>query len=456
VKVSLLPKTPLATWLLAALAWGAACAVAWLALPVRPRAEWALPETGVVVGFGPGGETLLTYPTESDHSNWPCGPLTIRDAATGRDVGSVSLASTEINSFALSPDGQWCAAGWSFGRPAPLRLVDVAARRVVATLPVGDGAFDSTFACAFAPDGLLAYPSVWQGLPCVTLWDCAAGRERGVLRDVRFPAAFSPDARLLAAAGASDRHSVAVWRLDDLRRVAAVACSPGCIPQEVGFGGGTRLVVAMYPFGRPVGSNRFLDLHCYGLSGGVVSDQLDVPMTLGLFALVDGGRTLTAVVRGRRGYDLTWRDVDAGNEAVQPLGFDGLDRASGLASPDGRTVFVSGVRESRLMAMANRYCLPRWFDIRDRRPVTRLWDAASRRYLGELPVKAAATARWSPDGTQLATPDEDRLRVRVWDVPPRRPLAWLVSFAALQALLLIALARRRVRRLSRESVGPAP
>jgi WD40 repeat protein len=56
-------------------------------------------------------------------------------------------------------------------------------------------------------------------------------------------------------------------------------------------------------------------------------------------------------------------------------------------------------------------------------------------------------ARWSRDGSLLATVDQDERTIRIWDVPPRQSLAWLAVGAALLALPIALVAWRRTRKL---------
>jgi hypothetical protein len=75
-----------------------------------------------------------------------------------------------------------------------------------------------------------------------------------------------------------------------------------------------------------------------------------------------------------------------------------------------------------------------------------LFDLASGREIGRV-AGEFQWSRWSPDGTLLATLDDGRHVVRVWDIPPRKPLSWFALAAGVLALPPAWLARRRVRRL---------
>src|SRR5262245_8817282 len=82
----LLPRSPRGTWLLAGAVWAAGCAASWWALPVRPRAEWALSEEERLLGFLPNGVLVTSHiDTGPDQGHEPfCGPVRLWDSASGR------------------------------------------------------------------------------------------------------------------------------------------------------------------------------------------------------------------------------------------------------------------------------------------------------------------------------------------------------------------------------------
>jgi hypothetical protein len=77
-----------------------------------------------------------------------------------------------------------------------------------------------------------------------------------------------------------------------------------------------------------------------------------------------------------------------------------------------------------------------------------VYDASTGRYCGRvMDVHFGSAPLLSPDGRTLAVQRED-LAIELWDVPPRKSLTWFLAAAALLALPLAWLARRRVRRLA--------
>jgi WD40 repeat protein len=123
------------------------------------------------------------------------------------------------------------------------------------------------------------------------------------------------------------------------------------------------------------------------------------------------------------------------------------DQAS-CFSPDGRVFALGGVLPPALplKEWADRLGVRGPFEFPGRQSVIRLLDVHSGRWRGDIPAQIPSIG-WLANGTALATLDDDSMGVRVWDVPPRKPLVPLTVAAAVWAIPLAVLARRRVRRL---------
>src|SRR5947209_7392634 len=108
LRLRLVPRTKWGTWEAAFAAWMVACAVAWAVMPVRPRAEWRLPEPGVALGFGPGDTDVITLSRDDPRRLWARdsglrGPVRFWGASTGRPTGA-----------ALSPSDRFIVGDWGY------------------------------------------------------------------------------------------------------------------------------------------------------------------------------------------------------------------------------------------------------------------------------------------------------------------------------------------------------
>jgi RNA polymerase sigma factor (sigma-70 family) len=125
------------------------------------------------------------------------GGVRLFDPATGEAIRSIRGHKHMAISLAFSPDSKLLATGGS-QYDEDVRLWDVAAGKEVRTRKTGA----IVPAVAFSPDGKVL--ATGQGDGRVVLWDVASGNELRALKDAPTSAqtvVFSPDGRLLAAAG---------------------------------------------------------------------------------------------------------------------------------------------------------------------------------------------------------------------------------------------------------------
>ena len=103
------------------------------------------------------------------------------DLTTGREIGTLTGHTDQVNAFAFSPDGTLLASGSGNGELGDdsVRLWDVANRREITRLEVpGYG----VWSVAFSPDG--NSPLAWgSALGGVTLWDVASQEETAFLEE---------------------------------------------------------------------------------------------------------------------------------------------------------------------------------------------------------------------------------------------------------------------------------
>jgi WD40 repeat protein len=466
----LLPRTVRGTWLLAGAVWVAWCGAFWFGLPVRPRAEWRLPEESYLVGVRPDKCTLVTARigwtgTICTQFPMPHGPVRLRDLATGHERSLLSPTTTKLDCVCLSPSGRWLAVA-EFPR---LRLFDLDSGH---TLDVGPKeSWFTVEAVFFGPeDRWLMYvmdvydetqPSLSARVVSLVV-SLPDGTERDAgLKDWR-PLALSADGRVLAAqvcleakgeptADALEKPSeLRVVDLETRQTLLTVPCRQ-FDPRRLLLSSDGRIFAAFLSDRGDIRSSR---VRCWDTATG--RELLNIPDTADV-VLTPDGRTLVTLAYPDDRRQATYWDVAAGavrGQARLPLhSYGGLldyDLLSSLLAPTGRTVVVPAhVNVAAPMArLAWRLGL-RWpFATARVQGCAPVLDTATGRQIGEVPAVIEGSA-WSPDGTQLVTLSPGRQEVQVWDIPPRKPLTWFLAMAASLALPLAWLARRRVGRLRR-------
>jgi hypothetical protein len=457
-----LPRTPRGTWLLAGAVWLAGVGALWCMLPYRPRAAWATEEPVHVHGFIPGTSVVLTSSSWLDTGTMG-GPLLARDAATGEirewlpDGERLTLVNPGV-------DGRSVVVGRVVAGRARLFLHDAASGDVVAELPRDGREIDNEprgrddQAAAVRPDGRrIAYADPDGHHQRVRVWDVETKKEFATLPDAGPPLAWSPDGESLAycmrrhdvmAIGLWDASAGQTRKLGDWlpreHRPHFLAFSPDC----------RTLVAPVFFLGSDRKSSFALTDWVYGwdvVSGNeryrVAVQIAAFPPGVTWFATDDPVDTLALSTVHRRDYAT---GADLGEAVLKPVSRLWLD-----PSPNGKLIFGLAVQRDPVMEWINQNVLGR--------PAggftnlfPGLWDTQSGRQRYSLPMAieimvGSWSYGWSSDGTLLAM--SNRQQLAVWDVPPRRSIAWLTAGAALFALQLAVIARWRVRRLRREAAA---
>jgi hypothetical protein len=147
-------------------------------------------------------------------------------------------------------------------------------------------------------------------------------------------------------------------------------------------------------------------------------------------------------------YRLEWHDPNTGAIVrTKPMGPQ-TSLAFGQSSLSPSRTLMCLQRRSEpsptLEKVLSQLNLSSWFDLAPKAEMA-VHETATGKFAGKV---SGWYPRWSPDGNSLATLDKvSGASIYVWDMPPRPPLPWFAAGAALVALLIALVARRRVRKL---------
>jgi hypothetical protein len=462
--IRLLPRTSRGTWLLAGPVWLAGWAALWWALPYRPRVSWPTEGPAVVHGFIPGTAVFLTSsPLSGTNGGAPSpirGPLLARNVSNG-DVREWFSENERLTLVDTGVDGRRVLVGRVVGGRARLFLHDAINGGFIAKLPQGephagdekDPPLEATeqFA-AFRPDGRqILYADRVGGRRWLRIWDIDAGREIAGLPDAGPPAAWSAVGRTMAYATRSrDQRPASLHFWDGSTHRARVFHSfepPAEEFEQLAFSpdgevltgvreqqtGGWRCTPLAHVVGWEVRTGRE-KYRCDGTWAGL-------PPGLPWFATVELRGEGIAV--HRHDYATGTRCGDLGLTGSVGPGWYGF-------SPDGSLGVGSREHSNPILDFLNEH-FPGQAPPRSIVEWPQLVETATDRPAFLLPMaldregRSRSVRGWSTDGAFLAIAGQDTLAV--WDVPPRKSLAWFTAGSGLLAFPIFIYARRRTRNL---------
>jgi WD40 repeat protein len=329
------------------------------------------------VAFSPDGKTIVSGSFDNTLKLW--------DAATGRELRTLSGHSDTVCSVAFSPDGRTIVSGSDDGT---LKLWDAATGREFRTL---SGHSPDVLSVAFSPDGSTIVSGSFDNT--LKLWDDATGRELRTLSghsDTVRSVAFSPDGKTIVS-GSVD-NTLKLWDAATGRELRTLSGHSDSVYSVAFSPDGKTIVSGSWDFtlklwdtatGREL---RTLSGHSYGVPSVAFSPD---------------GRT---IVSGSWNSTLKLWDAATGRE-LRTLS----SHSSGVAfSPDGKTI-VSGSWDFTL----------------------KLWDAATGRELRTLSEHSdtVCSVAFSPDGKTIVSGSADNT-LKLWDVATGRELRTLSSHSS--------------------------
>jgi WD40 repeat protein len=448
----LLPPTSRGTRLLAFAAWIGLCAATWMVFPVKPRAEWTLPQPGAIIGFTPDQNLLVTAnrgldppPTSADQNLY--GPIRLWDPESHRLVREYAGPTGHFNSATLSRTGRWLALANYTADDRPVEdpalwLLDLTDGQLTRS-PAFRGKYATS--CIFGQNDRWLICSVnghaeRVSVPDLTTtgqppahWFCytlAAGgqtlADRGDVETGEPNGIVIRDAATFAVKAVIPRPDLDIEHLG-LNADGSVLAADAVLPAELSWKGKGPEV-------------RLWDT-------GTGRELLRVPTPF--FSLCPDGRTLLTTPYEDMAADWTVWDVQSATRRfvlAPPSGATTYPIA--IVSPDGRTagLYVGWPAGHPFAGWAKRLGLKWPWENGPQQRATAFFDLATGESLGAIP-DLINPSHWSADSKQVAGMDGDHLRVRIWDVPPRRSLTWFAAVAGLLALPVALAAWWRTRRL---------
>ncbi len=379
---------------------------------------YRIDEAGTVVGFGPGGNTLIA----TLKANYTVATWDIGDPAGSARLLHALRGTASVNALAWSPDGGQILTGagvyggggwvtWDVERAAPVLMVE--AKEYIAEC---DEFEPVVVGVAWSPDGLVLATGL--GRATMMLWNAQVGWHLHTLTEAGYRAAFSPDGSLLATAprvvvqASSER--VVIWDVASGLEVQALPAEGARVMDIAWSPDGTQIAVA---------TNSAHDWYDPESSGEiVVRDAASGRQMYRLGGLETGALSVAWSPDGTRIAAGSGRRVAVWNVATKgaaeaPLvlysNIDSIDPRLGMVgvawSPDGTQIAAAfGAIPFSMYTHGGSFGTPGQVIV---------WDTqtAERLYRFKDHVYEVQTVAFSPDGTLLASGSLDGT-VILWDV----------------------------------------
>jgi WD40 repeat protein len=416
----------------------------------RPRIDIprTRPESEDSLTFSPDGKLFVAR--ERD------GGLGVCETATGMNVAHIERNASdpgEIHRWDFSPDGRFVLVyfvkGWEGGYiDFSVRFWDVETKKRRVT-------FHNALAPTFSPDGkrfVCYHLDSGCKIANVDLWqlDEAFPDAVPVRKDIRTDfQTFSPSLDVAATArrlpGSSDVVTVQLWRLDaDAEAEPIVQFTAPSYTGDLKFSPAGKFLTwtGRYEMTFWDVKKGFKEVGCVDCRHQFSRDE-DWLLTFS-----DADEPVVYDTATFQPHGPMWRAGDR----RPPLGFIGPvtnfnNAVECQLAPDGKTVIVTGlsagISANPVTALFDRYAA--WFKTPGSGEVARLWDVETAQEL--VAFDGCTHALYSPDGKTLITMYADGT-VKVWDVPPRKPVFLLFGFTSvlwLAVLVGVQLWRRLVR-----------
>jgi WD40 repeat protein len=438
------PKLPFFAVLVA---WLVASALIFWVIPVQPR--FAIPTSidFYLAGFSADGKTLVTtFRREASD----VGPIHLWDIRTGQYLGIVRKEGCNIlpnvvyhpqgnlldeTAFAYYEDS-------SVVRGKPFVLYDLIARHETGAIRLKFDPDASHILC-FAPDGqTLALVRNEEENGCLRLFDVASGRERFNLQGGAYGGLkFSPDSKTLAII--ETKTNPDENQPNDEKLILLDTASGKRQMMLEGYGG----MILAFDWS-PEGKRLAMFCRVGNLKKGDTNGELKFWDTAtgqevrlfkgqGPAVFLPDGNGLA--ILDEENESVRFCHVMTGKEfAKVRISPAPLTRGFGAFVPIPGTHFLAVIHnrhsESNLLLQwwANLFGIKGLDQERDDEEVTFL-DTSTGKKVGMIVQKRMPDIQVSPDGKTLAlrSIDGDSETIQVWDIPPRKPIQWVIGLLAI-------------------------
>jgi WD40 repeat protein len=431
------------TWIIAGAVWCAASAGWWLVLPVVPRAEFQLPVGSSLLGLCPGGTALVnryvSHPTIETHGH-PFA-LELVDVSSGRLLSTLKEPCDYFKVTGESQDGRiWLLEEGEHSEPSFARFD--ANDRKLKPLSIQRG---SRYEVAFSSNGrFVCFPPTLN--LAAQIWDVSEDKLLFEVSDADSASSFSGDGRFLAISTVVPRKAVRVIELSSRRVLREFDGPNSSTVRRVELSADGVWLTAEFDL-HPDSSALQLESKSWNTVTGEVQHIDD----WGWSRLISGGRLLFEECK--MGIPLRCFDLSTGEVQFQ------LTNSYGKwsVSRDGRIMFnpESTSQASWLQDLFDQY-LGSWPFTASSNDLV-IYELGKGRRTCAIPLRQPSFSwhvpeemlyRWLPDRPAVAVYVSDNPKVwEIWDVPPRKSLTWFTAGAALLALPIAFVSRRRSRRL---------
>jgi WD40 repeat protein len=449
----LLPRSRRGTLLLAGAVWLTACAGYWWVLPVVPRGVMKLPEWSHLIALGPDSATAIVERLLTDPRGDPqhrAHALELLQVPSGRQIARLADNCQSVTHAGTSKDGRVSVLYLSRANSTGLLRFDWISR-TAQELSIGPIRSGYSWRPALSPDGRFFFFERPGKERTRGIWDVVHDRLGGILPNASSDFCFAADSRSIAVGSSNRKLQVCVFDLATLAPTATFLGVGEHDMQPVGLtADGVCATLSCWYDAKETAHGEFC---CWDVSTGRQLYRESVGR-----AHVRCGFKMASVRTVPQIGSGALRFFDFATLRWCPHTFE-CNHCE--LSPDGQTVLILDPNFSHnpRQELVERLRLPLLYE---EGGTFRLCahDGPTGKHLGDIILewRPRMTVRvggspyglvWSPDGTSVAAASfsYERGTWCLWDIPPRKSLTWFAAGAAMFALPIAMIARRRVRRL---------